>query len=122
MFVIKLFLIFVTVCLLSETSPASGLNDGECGSCDWNVWYFQMIQDDLEKDLESQSKTSRYNLGRLRVELDINLECAQKVCKGNPNKLKGIKKNYQNAFTILNSGELRSPRPLVDPLPPYLRR
>ena len=93
----------------------------ECGDCDWNVWYFQTIRDNLEQDLKSQSKISRYNLGWLRVELDIHFECAQRVCRSNQDKLKGIKEDYRKAFAILNSGELRSSRPLVDPLPPHLR-
>ncbi len=90
-----------------------------CSSGDTYVSVFQRTVRDLEDDLASvrsgRLKFSRFNLTFLERELRENMDCVEKVCT--LEQQKEILKDWKRFMEIKQSGELRSPRPLVDPVP-----
>ena len=90
-----------------------------CSSGDAYVSGFQRTVRDLEDDLESvrsgRMKFSRFNLKYLEIELREDMDCVEKVCT--LEQQKEILQHWKRFMQIKQSGELQSPRPLVDPVP-----
>ena len=88
-----------------------------CDSGDVYVDRFQRTVQDLEYDLNAvrsgQLRSSRLPLDMLENELREDFDCIEKVCT--VDQQAQILKYWKRFEEIIKTGELKSPKPLVDP-------
>ena len=96
---------------------ASGGSAKACQSGDVYVDRFQRTVQDLEYDLNAvrsgQLRSSRFPLDMLENELREDFDCIEKVCT--VDQQAQILKYWKRFEEIIKTGELKSPKPLVDP-------
>jgi hypothetical protein len=113
---------FVATCCLVSAMLLYGAAAGTTQACekgDVYVEQFQRAVQDLEYDLAAvrsgQLRSSRFNFEWLEKDLRESFECIEKVCS--PSEQKAILRYWNRFVEIRKTGLLKSPRPLVDPVP-----
>lgn len=119
--IISSILIITTIFAAGSIKAAE--SEENCGSCDWYLRNFQTINFSLNQSLKG-NKIANYKLETLPKTINQDLDCARIVCKGQDpdKKFIRIEHLHREIMRLINSGELKSPRPITDDFSKVLKK
>jgi len=108
------------ICLFIFIAGVWSLVYADCEPCDFHKDRWREEAERIEEDLAAfrAGKIKRYRgqpYAGLEGAFQWNLECIEKVC--NPDEIKKILGYWKRIQRIIDSGELPSGAPMIDPMP-----